>query len=109
MLIQLVLGTTYFSVLVTAFAISLSGIAIPIVQEGFNLPIMQSGSMYYYMPSWGYPLTVFAGILLWTATMHLVKFIGGLHGRYAKAMLVAEQDYVSVGSKIPANRPGLLL
>ncbi len=92
MLIQLVLGTIYFSVLVTAFALSFSGIAIPIMQEGFNLPVMQSGSMYYYMPTWGYPLTILAGISLWTTMMHLVKFIGGLHGRYAKAMLVAEQD-----------------
>ena len=92
MLIQLVLGTTYFSVLVTVFALSLSGLAIPIAQEVFHLPIVQNYDMYYYMPSWGYPLTILAGISLWTMMMHLVKFIGGLHGRYAKAMLVAEQD-----------------
>jgi len=28
------------------------------------------------------------GILLWTVMMHLVKWVGGLHGRYAKALLV---------------------
>ncbi len=92
MLIQLVLGNIYFIVLVTVFAVSLSGVAIPILQEAFHLPIVQNYDVYYYMPSWGYPLTVLAGIFLWTAMMHLVKLVGGLHGRYAKAMLIAEQD-----------------
>ena len=92
MFTQFVLGIIYFVVLVTVFALSLSGIAIPILQEIFGLPIAQIGSLYYLMPQWGYPLTVLAGFLLWTVTMHLVKWVGGLHGRFAKAMLVAEQD-----------------
>jgi len=92
MVVQLVLGTIYFVVLVTLFAFSLSGIAIPILQEAFNISVIDTGSTYYYLPQWGYPLVVLAGLLLWTATMHLVKWIGDLHGRYAKAMLVVEQD-----------------
>jgi len=88
MLIQFVLGTIYFVVLVTVFALSFSGIAVPILQEVFHLPVVQNGSLYYYLPSWGYPLVILAGILLWTVTMHLVKWVGGLHGRYAKALLV---------------------
>jgi len=92
MLIQLLLGNIYFVVLVTVFAFSLFGIAIPIMQEAFHLGVVQNYDTYYYMPQWGYPLVVLAGIFIWTTMMHLVKFIGGLHGRYAKAMLVAEQD-----------------
>lgn len=92
MVVQLVLGTIYFVVLVTLFAFSLSGIAIPILQEAFNISVIDTGSTYYYLPQWGYPLVVLAGLLLWTATMHLVKWVGDLHGRYAKAMLVVEQD-----------------
>jgi len=92
MVLQLVLGIIYFVILITSSTISLFGIAIPIVQEIFNLPIANSGSIYYSVPIWGYPLVVLAGILMWTMTMHLVKWIGGLHGRYAKAMLVVEQD-----------------
>jgi len=92
MFVQFVLGIIYFVVLVTVFAISLSSVAIPILQEVFNLPVAQIGSLNYFMPQWGYPLTVLAGFLLWTTTMHLVKWVGGIHGRYAKAMLVAEQD-----------------
>jgi uncharacterized membrane protein len=90
MLLQFVLGTAYFVVLVTVFALSLSGVAIPVLQEVFHLPVVQDGSLHYYLPTWGYPLVVLAGIVLWTVTMHLVKWVGGLHGRYAKALLVTE-------------------
>ena len=92
LLTQFVLGTLYFVVLVTLFSLSLSGLGIPVLQEIFHLPMIQNYDVHYFMPRWSYPLTVLGGILLWTAVMHLVKGIGGLHGRYAKAMLVVEQD-----------------
>jgi hypothetical protein len=92
MLIQFILGTAYFVVLVTVFAFSLSGLAIPILQEVFHLPIVVNYDAYYYMPTWGYPLTIMAGVFLWTAMMHFAKWIGSLHGRFAKFMLIAEQD-----------------
>jgi len=90
MLLQFVLGTVYFVVLVTILSISLSGLAIPVSQEVFHEPVFQNYETSYFLPQWGYPLVVFAGILLWTSTMHLVKWVGGLHGRYAKALLVSE-------------------
>ncbi len=90
MLLQFVLGTVYFVVLVTILSLSLSGIAIPVLQEVFHLPVVQNYAASYYLPQWGYPLVVFAGILLWTSTMHLVRWVGSLHGRYAKALLVTE-------------------
>ncbi len=92
MFIQFALGIIYFCVLVTVFALSLSGLAIPILQEAFHMPMVVNHDAYYYMPQWGYPLTIMAGVLLWTTMMHLVKWIGGLHGRFAKFMLIAEQD-----------------
>ena len=92
MILQFVLGTVYFVVLVTVFAFSITGIAIPIIQEGFGLPIVVNYGDVYYLPNWAYPLVILAGITLWTATMHLVRWVGGLHGKYAKAMLVREQD-----------------
>jgi len=92
MFIQFVLGNIYFIMLVTLFALSLTGIAIPFIQEILNLPFIDAGSTGYYVPQWGYPLVLLAGILLWTATMHLVKQIGKLHGHYARVMLIAEQD-----------------
>jgi len=89
MLLQFVLGTVYFLVLVTVFSLSLTGIAIPVLQEVFHLPVVQTYDAHYYLPQWGYPLVILAGILLWTVMMHLVKWVGGLHGRYAKALLVS--------------------
>jgi uncharacterized membrane protein len=90
MLLQFVLGIVYFVVLVTVFSLSLSGIAIPILQEIFHLPVVQNGNLHYFLPTWAYPLVMLAGILLWTVTMHLVKWVGDLHGRYAKALLVTD-------------------
>jgi uncharacterized membrane protein len=92
MIIQFVLGTIYFVVLVTLFAFALTGIVIPVEQEITNQAFMVIGGVHYFLPQWGYPLLILAGILLWTGTMHLVRWVGSLHGRYAKAMLIAGQD-----------------
>jgi hypothetical protein len=44
----------------------------------------------YFAPGWLMPLLVIVGVLWLIATMHLARFIGGLHGRFAKVMLVRE-------------------
>jgi uncharacterized membrane protein len=88
MLIQFVLGTVYFIVLVTVFSFALTGVAIPFIQEVFHEPTLNINNLRYFLPTWSYPLLMLAGVLLWTSTMHLVKWVGGLHGRYAKALLV---------------------
>jgi uncharacterized membrane protein len=88
MLLQLPLGTTYFTLLMTGFATSASLIAFPFAQELAGVPILSVEGSMYVMEPWAYPLSVAAGIaglivMLWTA-----KGIGVLHGAYAKAMLV---------------------
>jgi uncharacterized membrane protein len=88
MVIQFVLGTVYFVVLVTVFSFALTGLAIPFVQEIFHEPVVYMNDLRFFLPTWSYPLVILAGIVLWTSTMHLVKLVGGLHGRYAKALLV---------------------
>ncbi|MFC2072277.1 sensor domain-containing protein [Chloroflexota bacterium] len=87
MILQLPLGTLYFTVFITLVAVSLSGIAIPILQVVFNVPININGGS-YYLDGWMLPLVVVAGILLATLTMHLAKCIGHLHGMLAKVLLV---------------------
>ena len=87
MILQLPLGTIYFSVFITLIALSLSGIAMPILQLGFDIPVnINDGS--YYLAGWMLPLVVVAGILLVTLTMHLAKYVGRMHGALAKALLV---------------------
>lgn len=90
MILQMPLGITYFTVIITLISVSLWGIAIPILQLGFNIPIGFSYDVYYYLAGWLMPFTVIGGILLLTATMHLVKAAGRLHGNLAKIMLVRE-------------------
>ena len=90
MIIQMPLGIIYFTVIITLISFSLWGIAIPITQFVFDIPVFQNYEYYYYLASWLTPFTVIGGILLLTATMHLVKATGKLHGNLAKVMLVRE-------------------
>jgi hypothetical protein len=90
LLLQLPLGVVYFYLTVTIFIFSLSGIVIPILQGLFNLPVGNLDGVYYYMPTQALPFIILFGFLLWTGYMHLAKYIGQLHGRYAKAMLVSD-------------------
>jgi hypothetical protein len=90
MILQMPLGIIYFTVIVTLAALSLWGIALPVLQLGFNLPVGQNYETFYYLAGWMLPFTVIGGVLLLTATMHLVKAAGRLHGNLAKLMLVQE-------------------
>ena len=91
MVIQFVLGTIYFVLLVTILSFSLSFIAVPFVQEFLLIgPITWTDNVRYFFPTWAYPLLVFGGILLWTTFMNLARGIGQLHGRMAKALLVTD-------------------
>jgi uncharacterized membrane protein len=88
MILQLPMGVISFVLLVTLIAVSLSGIALPILQLGFDLPVIYIDGVSYYLANWTLPLFVIAGILLITLTMHLAKYLGRQHGLLAKALLV---------------------
>jgi hypothetical protein len=92
MIFQLVFGTLYFIVFVTLISVSLSFMISPIVEaitdQGVT-GIIIGDVRYYLSPPWYFLLVLF-GFLLLTASMHLFKWIGQLHGRYAKMFLVTE-------------------
>ena len=90
MIIQFVLGTIYFVLIVTVLSFSLSLIAIPFLQEFFNLGALSIGDKHYFFSTWSYPLFVLGGFVLWTVFMHIARGIGQLHGRFAKWVLVTE-------------------
>jgi hypothetical protein len=94
MIFQMPLGIIYFTVIVILISLSLWGIAIPVLQLGFDIPVrfIYDGYhyTYYYLEGWLLPFSFIGGILLLTATMHLVKTAGRLHGNLAKVMLVRE-------------------
>jgi uncharacterized membrane protein len=90
MLLQLPLGILYFSVFITLIALGVGFTITPIVGLVFNQPIIDIGDAAYYAPDWFAILIGLGGVALITATMHLAKFAGRLHGALAKAMLVSD-------------------
>ena len=87
MILQLPLGVFYFSLMVSLISVSLWGIVSPILQLGFDIPIIWLGAPYFFA-GWFLPIAVIGGILLLIITMHLAKMLGRFHGWLAKAMLV---------------------
>jgi uncharacterized membrane protein len=92
MVLQFVLGTVYFVLLVTVLSFSLSFIAIPVLQEYFNQGAVYNNGIRYFFPGWSYPLLVLGGFLLWTIFMNIARGVGQLHGKMAKWLLVSEQS-----------------
>lgn len=88
MLLQLVLGTVYFTAIVTSLAVCLSLIALPVVQGVTGEALIGIGNTAYYIEPWGYPVFVAVGIIGAVALLWVAKGIGKLHAAYAKAMLV---------------------
>lgn len=88
MVLQMPLGIIYFTVLTTMIAFGLAGVFMPVVQWGFDVPIVHAGHSSYYMPDWLVPFMVIVGVLWLLLTMHVAKLVGRAHGAFAKAMLV---------------------
>lgn len=88
MMLQLPLGTIYFTVFVTMLALGLGGIAAPVLQYGFDQPLVVFGDYDLYAPAWLMPLVVVVGFLWILLTLHLARAVGTWHGRYAKQLLV---------------------
>jgi hypothetical protein len=90
MLLQMPLGIIYFTVIITLVATSFWLVFWPIVAISYGAPVFIISPYEYYVPGWLIPFWIIGGVLLLTATMHLVKQAGRLHGNYAKVMLVRE-------------------
>ena len=88
MIIKFPLGIIYFVVFIVLISLSLFGIALPILEQGFDISPLVINNVPYYTPVWLMPLTAFAGILLITLIMHLAKVLGRMQGALAKALLV---------------------
>ncbi|MBL8057375.1 MAG: sensor domain-containing protein [Anaerolineales bacterium] len=90
LLLQLVLGVVYFSIVVIAVTLALGVIAAPFLQYFLNLPIMTMGDARVFLPYWALALLALGGLGVLTGTLHLARGIGQLHGKLAKAMLVSD-------------------
>lgn len=90
MMLQMPLGVIYFTVFVTMLSLGLAGIAAPVLKYGFDIPFAQINDTSYHIPAVLMPFVVLVGVLWILLTMHLAKFLGCLHGAYAKALLVRD-------------------
>ncbi len=88
--LQLPLGIIYFTLIVTLFSLSIGLMAAPLVQTITDFPVFSFGVTRYYIPIWSTPLFLLIGFLIWTVTMHLGRWIGQVHGKYAKMFLVTD-------------------
>lgn len=89
LVLQLFWGTLYFSVIVSLFSAGVWLIVQPVAQLAWDVPMFWSNGP-WYIYAWAVPFSIIGGILLITATMHLVKYIARFHAAYAKVMLVHE-------------------
>jgi hypothetical protein len=81
------LGIIYFTLSITLISTGLFLIAQPVLEYGFDIPFFVH-QYPYYIPAWLMPFVVIGGILLLVISMHVIRALGSLHGRLAKAMLV---------------------
>jgi hypothetical protein len=88
MFLQMFLGIIYFSVFVSLIAASLWLVFQPVIGLAWDVPSFVIGNYGYYTTGWVLPFSIIGGVLLLTATMHLVKLTGKMHGAWARLMLV---------------------
>ena len=87
LILHLPLGLIYLLFVPILLALSIKCALYPAWYWGFGRPLITIGQP-IYPEAWTYPLVVAAGILLFFSTLHLARFIGSIHGRFAKYMLV---------------------
>lgn len=92
MALQMPLGITYFTVLVTGVALSVAAIAAPFYQVVFDTPVAVTWEYAYYLHPAAMPFVVLAGVLGIVTVFWLAKGVGRLHGWYAKALLVGRVE-----------------
>jgi len=88
MAFQLVLGTVYFTIVVTGLATALALIAAPFVQVFTDIPMFWWGGYAHELHAWAMPFSILFGVLAGVITLHICKLVGRLHAAYAKVMLV---------------------
>ena len=88
MVLQLPLGTLYFSLCISLFSVGFSFIAAPFLQVLWDEPLIHFYGYELWMPLWAFPFTFIFGAFVVLITLHLARAIGKMHARYAKALLV---------------------
>lgn len=91
--LALPLGIAYFTIAVTGLAVGLSLTFAPVFEIARRFGWLQISSDVSFSPEWlgsafFLPVAIVIGIVILTTLMHLARFIGRTHARFAKHMLV---------------------
>jgi hypothetical protein len=81
------LGMIYSTAFSLLFVLSIGFITSPVLELVFHIPLDLFGNN-VFTPVWLLPVVCLAGLFLLFLTFHLAKFVGKVHGRFAKTMLV---------------------
>jgi hypothetical protein len=99
MILMLPLGVLYFSVMITFIALALGLIASPVgviimLIRDIPISIIHTHNFTWVLnPSQAILLSLViacVGVGIITCTMHLARFVGKIHGKFAKALLVSD-------------------
>jgi len=101
MVVQLPLGIIYFTVFISLIALSVGFMVNPLFVRFLNAPLITFGGQEYYLSHPALmPIVVAGGLILLLVTMHLAKFVGRLHGVFAKNLLVGDRmEYKKSGKR----------
>jgi hypothetical protein len=81
------LGMIYSMGFGLLFVLSICFITSPVMELVFHVPLDLFGNN-VFTPVWFLPVVCLAGLFLLPLTFHLAKYVGKIHGRFAKSMLV---------------------
>ena len=87
-LLMLPLGIVYFTVAVTALALSFAFASLPVVQAIEGHAVVWWDGSEWILPLWSLPLTIMVGVAMLLLTMHGARLVGRMHGLVAKHLLV---------------------
>ncbi|HNR21792.1 MAG TPA: sensor domain-containing protein [Steroidobacteraceae bacterium] len=93
LILALPLGIIYFTIAVTGMALGLSLTFAPVFEIGRRLGWFDVAADIHFSPAWLaspwlLPLAIALGVVIITLLMHAARFIGRVHARFAKHMLV---------------------
>jgi hypothetical protein len=93
-LLMMPLGTIYFTLAVVGLTLSGAFIATPILAAfGYGDDVMVWTDVSLIDARWAVVVLPVVGVVLLFATLHLARFIGHLHGKLAKQLLVSNRAY----------------
>ena len=94
MILHFPVGVFYFIGAASLFAFSLKCFLYPLWYWVLGRPLI-TFSQEVYPPVWLIPLISVTGIVMLPLILHLAKFIGKVHGKFAKFMLVRKLEEIN--------------